>query len=85
MPSLIQQRFAIDRIRVRALWIIAGSASLLAMNGVLALSGSFSLFSAFSLVVWTTGVASGIAELLRFRRAIREFEAEHGPGSGRQD
>lgn len=84
MPSLIQQRMAIERIRVRALWIVSGSGLLLVMGVVLVFTGSFSLFSAVSLVIWAGGVLSGIAEIRRFRQALREFEAEHGPGAGKQ-
>ena len=85
MPSLIQQRMSIDRIRVRALWIISVSGILLVMGGALALSGSLSLFSAVSLVIWASGVVCGIAELQRFRRTLRAFAAEHGPGAGEDD
>lgn len=84
MASLIQQRMSIDRIRVRALWIISVSGIMLVMGGALALSGSLSLFSAVSLVIWLSGVVCGIIELQRFRRELRDFEAQHGAGAGIQ-
>lgn len=84
MASLIQQRLAIERIRVRALWIVCVSAGMFVLGGALVLSGTTNPFSIPPLVIWAGGIVTGIVEMRRYRRALREFEAEHGVGAGDQ-
>ena len=84
MASLIQQRLAIDRIRVRALWIVYVSAGMFILGGALVLSGTMTPFSVVSLLIWACAIVGGITEVRRYRRALREFEAEHGIGADDQ-
>lgn len=84
MASLIQQRFAIDRIRVRALWIFAISVAMLVLAGLVAVTSDWRSLSGAGILLWVAGLVYGLIELRRHRRVLREFEAENGPGAGLQ-
>ncbi|MDQ4137527.1 MAG: hypothetical protein M3116_01595 [Actinomycetota bacterium] len=83
MPSLIQQRIALDRERAIALWlIIAGS-----FFGIL---GLVSVVTAPERFFWGTIAMAvfpllyGIFRLWAYRQSRKAFEAEHGPHAGKQ-
>lgn len=84
MASLIQQRFAIDRIRVRALWILGISVAMLVLAGLMAVTTEWRPATASGILLWVAGMVYGLTDLRRHRRILREFEAENGPGAGSQ-
>lgn len=84
MASLIQQRFAIDRIRIRALWILGVSVAMLVLAGLMAVTSDWRPLSGAGILLWLAGLAYGLIELRRHRRSLREFEAKNGPGAGLQ-
>ena len=85
MPSLIQRRFAIDRIRVRALWVLGVSVAMLALAGLMTVTSEWRAPSGASVLLWLAGVVYGLIELRRHRRVLLDFEAENGPGAGLQE
>jgi hypothetical protein len=82
MASLIQQRFAVDRVRARALWILGVSVAMLVLAGLVAVTSDWRSLSGASILLWGVGLVYGLTELRRHRRILREFEAENGPGAG---
>ncbi|MDH6182175.1 hypothetical protein M2152_002357 [Microbacteriaceae bacterium SG_E_30_P1] len=81
--SLIQQRIAIDRMRIfGAVGTIAGAALLI---GGLASAFSSETPSWWLLPVPLFLLAAGVTRLVIARRTRIEFEAEHGRDAGRQE
>jgi hypothetical protein len=86
VPSLIQQRMAIDRQRIIAL-VMSGLAVLYLGLTVFILISSLGspppslLLNGTLSVVWTAG---GVWSYLDARKKLRAFEAEHGVGAGKQ-
>ena len=84
MPSLIQQRMALDRQRLQARWMLLWGFALVYFGVTLYLVAFSWLpvpYFLFALVVVTFGI-------IRVRAARRDriaFETEHGPDAGRQD
>lgn len=81
-PSLIQQRFALGRLRLTALFMMIG-------GGAMALLGSVAIDPTeprewILLTLWVALALSGVGVLLDYRRKVRAFEAEHGPDAGKQ-
>ncbi|MGQ2914551.1 hypothetical protein [Microbacterium aurantiacum] len=84
MPSLIQQRMALDRQRLHARWMLLWGYALVYFGVTLYWTGSswFTvLYFLFALVV----VAFGIIRVRAARRDRIAFETEHGPDAGKQD
>lgn len=81
-PSLIQQRFALGRLRLTALFMMIG-------GGAMALLGSVVIEPSeprewVLLILWVALALSGVRVLFDYRRKVRAFEAEHGRDAGRQ-
>lgn len=83
--SLIQQRMSIDRERLAGIFsLILGCLGFLG-GAVIFSWGERGLGLWFQLAMWLRWVAVGVTMLVRSRRRMRDFEAEHGVGAGTQD
>jgi hypothetical protein len=84
MTSLIQQRLAIERFRVRGLVMVT--------IGALGAVGGFALLTAHTIDDWHFSPLAafsamggiGVGNLLQYRRRRRRFEEVHGVGAGVQ-
>jgi hypothetical protein len=85
MTSLIQQRFALERRRLWGLCALVIGGVMFNLGIVLLALGPSSPSSWITSLVFLGWVVFGAVELLLARRRIRDFEAEHGVGAGRQD
>jgi hypothetical protein len=84
MTSLIQQRFALDRRRVFAVWTVSSAAILSAFSVVVLAGEPTSVWRWIASAVWFSWLVVGIVRLRSSRAALRAFESEHGPGAGCQ-
>lgn len=85
-PSLIQQRFSLERARAWARWALLASLVLAVGTTVqLALDGGDApWWRWFGLVFWWVGVAVCARRLIRNGRSVRSFEEAHGRDAGKQ-
>ncbi|MET2010156.1 hypothetical protein ABXJ56_01265 [Microbacterium chocolatum] len=84
MPSLIQQRMALDRQRTQARWmLIWGCASTVSTATLLITHASW--FAALGVFCAVAIIATGAASFLTARRNRIAFETAHGPDAGKQD
>lgn len=83
MGSLIQDRMAIDRLRLSGLWMLVVG-GLLAIVGALSLAGDSRPLRLYLIVVFTVLAIMGIVRLVRARRRRIAFEARHGADAGKQ-
>lgn len=81
MTSLIQQRLALGRIRVRALWALWVGGIGVTLGLVLLVSGGTSTFA----IGWVLCFIYGLTEMARYRQKVRAFESEHGADAGKQN
>ncbi|MFJ2543730.1 hypothetical protein [Microbacterium sp. NPDC087589] len=84
-PSPIQQRMALQRQRNFALYTIVFSAVMFPGWAVTIAIDSSAPYRWISLAVFGAGVALGVSQMRRARRAIGEFEGRHGRRAGLQD
>jgi hypothetical protein len=84
MPSLIQQRMALERSRTGAVWTIVLSVFWQVMGVVRIASDDTLWLDGGYLVLGVVFAVLGVRQLRAARRAFHLFEAEHGPGAGRQ-
>ncbi|MEV8265765.1 hypothetical protein [Microbacterium sp. NPDC077057] len=82
-PSLIQQRLALGRLRLTALFMMFGWGAVAALRGV-------GIHDVADVVNWIAfllplALASyGVKLWFDYRRKVRAFEAAHGPDAGKQ-
>ena len=84
MPSLIQQRMVLERIRTSAIvWTLFGG-----FGGLLAIAilvvGAEQTRGAFFLAVAGGLIAVGLVKMTRYRHAITAFAAENGADAGKR-
>ena len=84
MASLIQQRMAIDRARIRALALRWGGAAFIGVYLAVGLLSEFSLSAATLIVLGGVFIGQGIYSLKAASRLKSTFEAEHGKNAGTQ-
>ena len=84
MASLIQQRMAIDRARIRALALLWGGAAFIGVYLAVGLLSEFSLSAATLIVLGGVFMGQGIYSLKAASRLMSTFEAEHGKNAGTQ-
>ncbi|ROQ41117.1 hypothetical protein EDF46_0488 [Frondihabitans sp. PhB188] len=85
MPSLIQQRMAIDRRRNYGLFALIGGFVFLVLSlGELIASGSSRWFAWAYLAMAVFWIVVGLRERIVGTRRLAAFEAEHGVGAGVQ-
>jgi hypothetical protein len=86
MTSLIQQRMAIDRLKVRGVMFTALGGLGFVLGVAMIIFGGFpSIALLMSLVGWLGFGAVGVLSLLQYRQRAGAFEAENGKGAGRQE
>ena len=82
--SLIQQRIAIERQRVfGTIYVISGGLGLV-LGAILWVTDPSYWVSWYLIVVWLVFAISGAVRLVRYRRALRDFESANGVGAGKQ-
>lgn len=80
MPSLMQQRMAIERIRTSAfIWLSFGGCWLIIALIQVAMSGAL-----LYLVLGAGWIVIGAIYLRRYRREIKAFTVENGVDAGRR-
>lgn len=84
MPSLIQQRMALDRQRLHARWMLCWGYALVFFGVTLYVSEP-SWFDVLYILFALVFVAAGVIWVLAARRDRIAFETEHGPDAGKQD
>lgn len=81
-PSLIQQRLALGRLRLTALFMMVGWGALAVLRGM-----GLDPTEVLDWVVFVFSVALalyGVKLWFDYRRKVRAFEATHGPDAGKQ-
>ena len=84
-PSLIQQRFALNRERNSALWMIVSPLVAALVFLAFIIEGRGGWFPWLALIAFVVGAVYAVWKLFAARRAIREFEKRYGRDAGRQD
>ncbi|MBC7761653.1 MAG: hypothetical protein H7201_07620 [Candidatus Saccharibacteria bacterium] len=84
MPSLIQQKMALERIRTSAIvWTVFGGFwGLLSIANLLV--GTEPTRGALYLAVAGGLIAVGLVKMRRYRREITAFAVENGPDAGKR-
>jgi len=82
--SLTMQRIAIGRARTFAVVSIVLGAVGTVLAALLLLASRNPAIAVAQLVLWVGFIAVGVARLRIARRRLAAFEAEYGPGAGRQ-
>ena len=83
LPSLIQQRVALDRERAIGLWLTSASGIFLLLGLILLLTGPERVFWG-SLLTPALLLAVGLFRLWAYRQSRSAFEAAHGRDAGTQ-
>jgi hypothetical protein len=84
VPSLIQQRMALQRRRNYAMYTLVSSTVLAALwVGILVVDGN-ELWRWLGAVAFGASMVVGFVELVRARKDTRDFEDRNGPDAGVQ-
>ncbi|WP_217584167.1 hypothetical protein [Microbacterium sp. GbtcB4] len=83
VPSLTQQRLALGRLRLTALFMMIGWGAVAALRGL----GGLDVAEVIDWIAFLLPLALalyGVKLWFDYRRKVRAFEAAHGPDAGKQ-